>query len=381
VLCDKANCRHSDKSCGAWYEFMFDATGFAMYGDRLYVVQKNAANNSYDLVSMDVTGNDRKVVRSLDIGDYTSGAWVLSGIERAYYFRGAAVLVAKYAYIQGEHNLGSDGTSSTQILEISLSDGTYHALNELSAEDGDYTITVELVSDEYIIFEKQWSEPSLLAEAEFEDEVERGGFPEFSGDPDPYYRYTLWHQNNCEYLYLDVIYDRASGEFATFDQGKCTILYEPDGQYSSRLPKNFFGGGYAGDILYGGLDFEDKRSPIYRGGAQRDESDLLFEVENGGFLLASNFSGLMNLVVDRERLLYCKYKDDGMADIYEYSLNTGEHAYLYTDKRNITFRLIGESSGKYIGKMYSNMDIIPVYAIDKDAYNNGNFSAAKRCRM
>ena len=43
--------------------------GLAMYGEKVYVIKLNSNSNKYELY-MDPTGNNQKVIYSLEIGDY-----------------------------------------------------------------------------------------------------------------------------------------------------------------------------------------------------------------------------------------------------------------------------------------------------------------------
>ena len=48
---------------------------------------------------MNPTGNNQKVIYSLDIGDYRADSWVLESIRYVYYAGGMAWLSADYQYI------------------------------------------------------------------------------------------------------------------------------------------------------------------------------------------------------------------------------------------------------------------------------------------
>jgi len=371
VLCDKPNCKHSDSSCGAWYGNMLDATGLALYGENLYVVKRNSERNTYELISMDMTGGSQKIVYSLDIGDMEPGAWVLSTIRRVYYAGGMAWFSVQYQYV-GE--AGESGEFySERIIGVNLRDGKAVTLNELSRDNAEYTI--ELVSKDYILICKDWSALEKLSQRAFNEALLQGEYAEFSNAADPYYEYQLWYLKNRDLMFSCLIYDVNSGEMSEFDSGKVKITYDENGLVSGSLPKYTFKGMYDGKIIYGIPDYEGY-SPVYIYDVKKNGSEHILDIENGGTLITAMSGDVMSSVTHDEKILYCLYTENETAKIYYYDLKTKEHVELFEDKRNITFRMIGETSDKYIGMIYGDSGPGSAYMIDKEDYISGNLKAA-----
>lgn len=373
VLCDKPNCNHLNKSCGAWYENMLAATGLALYGENLYVVKCNSEYNTYEIISMDMTGGSQKVVYSLDIGDMKPGEWVmgLGAIRRVYYAGGMAWFSAQYQYV-GE--AGESGEFySERIIGVNLRDGKAVMLNELSRDNAEYHI--QLVSEDYVLIRKDWSALEQLSQRAFNEALLQGEYAEFSNAVDPYYEYQLWYLENRDIMFSYLIYDVNSGEMSEFDSGKFKVTYDENGHVGGILPKYTFKGIYDGKLIYGIPDYEGY-SPVYIFDIKSNESEQILDIENGGTLLTAMSGDVMSSVTHDGKILYCLYTENETAKIYYYDLKTKEHVELFEDKRNITFRMIGETSDKYIGMIYGDSGPGSAYMIDKEDYISGNLKAA-----
>ncbi|MGI6659064.1 MAG: hypothetical protein ACOX4N_06640 [Dethiobacteraceae bacterium] len=381
ILCDKANCSHANASCSAWYENVHDATGLAMYGEKVYVIKLNSNSNKYELLSMDPTGNNQKVIYSLEIGDYRAGSWVLDSIRYVYYAGGMAWLSADYQYIGEPAEESSDFSDSahTLIIGINLQDGTSITLNELSEAKAAYQL--ELVAKDYIVLRKDWQALEQLSQKAFAEAYEQGEFAEFSSAADPYYEYQVWYQDHSEPMYLYLIYDLRTGEVTEFERGKYKLNYDEDGHVGGVLPKYIFTGTYDGKLIYTVSDYE-KNNSLYTLDVKNNEREQLLAIENGGTLVTAMLGGVISSIIDGNKILYCLYTEQEKADILYYDLQTKEHVALFQDDRRITFRLIGETSTKLIGIIYNPITYNPtVYSIDKEDYYQGNLNAAEKLRL
>ncbi|WP_207706922.1 hypothetical protein [Alkalibaculum sporogenes] len=387
VLCSKANCSHSDASCGAWYKNMDDATGLAMYGENVYVIKLNPDSNTYDLLSMDPTGSNQKVIYSLDVGEYKPGSWVANDIGDVYYAGGMAWFSAQYQYIGEvtEESNEFDYFESTIALGVNLQDGTTIMLNELPEDKVMYEsednarYEFELVSKDYVLVSKNWNTTEQLSQKAFYEAYEQGEFEEFGNAADPQYEYLMWYQDHKESMFLYLLYDVQNGEWTEFESGKHKADYDEDGHVSGYHLPYIFLGTYDGKLIYQILDYEDPDIPVYLLDVKTNEREQILDIKNGGTLVTANSGNVISSVMDDEKILYCLFTENEKADIFYYNLRTKEHVELFQDDRRITFRMIGETADKYIGIIYSPVSYNPtVYMIDKEDYYNGDLKAAEK---
>ncbi|MPW24523.1 hypothetical protein GC105_01785 [Alkalibaculum sp. M08DMB] len=382
VLCSKANCSHSDASCGAWYKNMDDATGLAMYGENVYVIKLNPDSNTYDLLSMDPTGSNQKVIYSLDVGEYKPGSWVANDIGDVYYAGGMAWFSAQYQYIGEvtEESNEFDYFESTIALGVNLQDVTTIMLNELPEDKVMYEsednarYEFELVSKNYIMVSKNWNGIEQLSQKDFYEAYEQGEFEEFGNATDPQYEYFMWYQDHREPMFSYLLYDVKTGEWKEFDSGKYELNFDDDGHVGGVYSKYIFSGIYDGKLIYKIPDYEQEDVSVYLLDVKTNEREQILDIKNGG-TLGTGYSGIF----DDEKILYCLFTENEKADIFYYNIRTKEHVELFQDDRRITFRMIGETADKYIGIIYSPVSYNPtVYMIDKEDYYNGDLKAAEK---
>lgn len=388
MLCGKANCHHSNSNCSARYENMGDVTGLAMYGENVYAIKLNQESNTYDLFTMEPSGNNQKILYSLDIGNYVPGSWVLNGIGDVYYAGGMAWFTTHYQYI-GEpmqDNSELEQLQSTVVLGINLKDGKATALNELPKEGTRYesknnaAYEFEFISKDYVLISKSWNNLEQMTKNEFQKAYDQGEFEKFDSNVDPYYEYiTSWYEENKEPMFQYLLYNMHTGKLTELENGKRSPDYGGDGQIAGYYLPYIFIDTYEGQLLYQNLNYESPDTSIYLLDIATDEKKLVLEIKNGSTLLTSNPGSVSPSLIDGEKLLYCLYREDEKVDICYYDMNSKEHTKLFQDDRAITFRMIGETAEKYIGVIYNFILEQPVvHMIDKEEYYKGNLEAAEK---
>ena len=392
VICSKSNCRHSDSSCSGWYAQPFDASGLALYGKNVYAIKLNEGRNAYELISMDISGNNQKAVSSFAAGDYSKEGWILSSLQDVCYIGGRAWFRADYYYSYGINTgqKSSDTKTACSLFGVNLKDGSRVVINELPASEDEMTpelyaeCCLEYISKDYAMICKIWNAAEKLTEEEFKKEFAEGKYSEFKDSEDPYYDYLEWHSYNSEYVYSYLLYDIQNGSLSEFEKGVPDADYD-DGRIGGIYSPYIFSGSFENKILYHTFDYRTVYSgssgtSVFTFDPKNKKTELVLDIKCGTLLFAEGFGfSISSSVLDNEKLLYCIFKGSGKADICTYNLRTKEHAVLYEDDERITFRIIGEMSGKYIGyKVDFKSDTQTLSSISKEDYMKGNLNASEK---
>ena len=375
ILCDKANCRHSDEACGAWYDnsSVRNAVGLALYLGKVYIVKLNQRLNSYEILCMEPSGTGQKVIYSLNIGDATKGSWIVSDIANVYYAGGMAWMSVNYVYINDVDE--ADFFTTQCIIGINLSTGDVVKLGEPSKEDINYEI--EFITPEYLVYIRKWNRVARLSHEKFNSAMIGGEFPDFKDSSDPYYEYWLWYEEHKGLSYEYNIYEVSSGEISEFDNGEYSRNYNEYGSFVGVLPKYYFSGLVGSQLVYGIPDYENENVMMYTFDIETGDTKEIIHIKNGGTLGVAEAGNISVGVTRDHKIVCCEYTENETAQIFYYDLASGERKDLFMDDRRITFRMIGETSDMYIGKIESDFGS-NVYSISKDAYERGDLKAAIR---
>lgn len=393
VLCDKVNCKHTSSSCGGYASGLF---GLAAYNGYLYAFAENEAKNTYDLTRMSMNGQDRKVIASLDIGEYEAGKWCLTpNFYNIYYGYERAYVPVEYRYIYPEEGYGN-GLSRLQLLTIDLDTGDITVLTESEGMDLYHSLDFELISQDKVIITRK-ENPDALIGRELEQAIASGevaGLQEMLDEIPEEDRAEYWQDDlymfygeyavyrMTEMRFSLEMYDFSSEKNTTLWSGNCEYIYDEDGQIQSwQTPYNCLGW-YEDGFITQTYEYEMEKGQIIRpltikkwdfsGG----DGETLLEVSNGAVPIMS-FGTVGNYVLDDGKIIYMEYLDDGKnGQLYYYDPEAGQSVPLYQDVRDITFRFLGETEGYFIGDMITGDDH-DAYIIAKDDYYAGNLDAAK----
>jgi hypothetical protein len=400
-MCSKPNCLHNGAACTAWYRSTMlnsEASGLAQYGESIYVMKKNDTKNTFDLLRLDLAGVIQEIVFTLDVGDTTSGTWMLYCIESVYYINNTAWITAEYRYsviteLDGYIDYDRN-TVSHVIMGVSLKDGSCVKLTELpDAESVGFQVdySIQAISKDYIVFEKSWHSSKLLSSVAFEIAMRQGEFSEFSSADDPYYEYETEHNRNSKYLFTLFVLNISTSELSTFDEGERIHEYNQNGDCIAAYNKYLFNGMMNDCFLYQLCSYTTTpertifSSTVYMYDPANDESTLLFDIDDGSLVETSPSMRLDSSILD-ERIHYCEilYEEHKIA-YYLYSQITSESTELYTIDWGSRFWLKGETADWFIGEnYYENWDELgnrPLYRIDKQDYFDGNYDLAVKLGM
>lgn len=380
VLCNRANCRHSDSSCPAYVGSDDDLlSGLAWVEGAIYMMRRNEDETKFELIRWDLSSDSQETVAALDIGKYEVGEWVLQRVDNVMYAGEMVWMEAKYAYVsQGEAGYLVNDNASVVLTGINRITGEIIRLNDVTEEC--YDITYAQLSADYVVYEKRWYGSSLLDENEFQEALERGEYAEYADAYDPYYAYQSDYSGTTSLMYTDKIYNVHDKTLAEIDSGECIRMYNEDGSVNGNYSVNCFDGIYKDSVLYhifypvGQEENYTQYSYSITDGSVRE----LFEPSFKGASLSSPlYSSSLNILIDDHLLLLCEYLDDDQVQIFYYDLDTETRTDLFTDAGTITFRLEGTTQDGYIGTVAGDYSAALHYISRKD-YEAGNLGAAKK---
>ncbi|MCL2137267.1 MAG: hypothetical protein FWH40_07100 [Coriobacteriia bacterium] len=353
VMCNKPNCRHTDDSCVAYCEDR-SISGLALYGGRVYYFENNYDNWTLDLYCMDLSGENREIVMSMDKGLFEPGSWMLNGVETVFYTSGSAWLVGDYQY--NNEQLFSEGASrgpsvqSKQLTSIDLASGLATDYFELDKE-GRTTNVVQLATDGILVLQQLTNPETMLNEQEFYDALEKGEFPEFENDVP---QYGDEGEERQEYSYFEYLSQYALNQsiysitLLDMANGSTSILFASD------CPREEFGihryyveyyfcGIYEERLIYTMHDPNAGQYgsySIYAFDTDARTSDFLYTIEDG---YISFSAGQGNCVTAEGDIIFNLATDDGSYDVYRYSLATETSKHL--------FRIAGENYASIMGEV------------------------------
>ena len=398
-ICDKANCLHQNKNCGS---YATNFSGFGAYAGHLYAMRKDYQTNSYDFIQMEMNGTSRKVLATIDAGDFgknkQDGGTLDLEYEDIYYAYGKAYFQLKYSEDEVFENeeeseiVYSNPETIIQIMCIDLESGEKSVLSEISGTGIATELELALIGENKIVMVKKEA-PEVLSGLEFEQKVKDESFAEQLKEmrdsvPEAqmqdawkeslsafYMEYAQYYMADCTYSIL--VFDCNTNELSVLTEQKCELWYDANGMVGGYHTPYSILDWYEGDIILFSENGDNKNSKtLWRWKISESAPQELLKVENGGFPMMS-FGTVGNYVHDENKIIYLTYCDDGEnADIKSYNLKTGESQNLYQDTKYVTFRFLGETEEYFVGDMVNNDDH-GIYILSKDNYYLGNLSEAE----
>lgn len=386
VLCSKANCSHVTLKCSGTYDGSRGATGLAEHGGKIYCLLRNTDENTYDMVQMDLDGGNRKTIAAINQGDAAAGKWLASlDSSDVYYCQGMALTVIQCQY-QAEDRDEED-IYTGQCIAVDLHRGDVIEVSQRQKEE--VNCFIDSVGEDGAVIRLQGYEKPILARKEFYQQFEQGVFDKMkkiSDAADPYTGYQEWYWNNTPEWYEFVFFDLKTGESWTLEKGKMVKLYDDQGQVQGAKPPYSVLGWYDGDLI---LDTYEEawneeegvtdivKNNVYRWNIKTNKKEKLLTVEDGYVFDAGGLDN--SSVVEGDKLLYLVRKPKLKADYFCFDLKTGEAQFMYEDKRNVPYRIIGETSDSFIYYTYDGSKT-KMYKIAKDDYFHGNFDKSERLK-
>lgn len=380
ALCDKANCLHLSNKCAAWYRDWTAVNGIAYYQDGICLFKRNYDRNAYELIRMDVTGKNQKVIARLDIGDWKSGSWYLSSLGDIYYNAGRAVVEANYTWVEGEGE-SSQTKNCRQYLLIDMGDGAVTEVNEKAADSTVYRLLG--ISGDALFFMKTVPEIEELSEQEFEEAYASGAFRGKIHAEDPVERYLeyqgKWYPSHSNQKDVYIEYKIKESRETILEETPSLMTFDEDGYNTGTLSKYLVSGNFGQSYLVSEPDWDNENEAPFLWDLKKNQKTPLFTIEHGG-TLAWETGSLALGIYDESKILYCQYTGETTADILEYDLKTGASRELFEDVRNISFRIINVTEEFFIGKIYTDTGY-DVYKIRREDYFAGNLDKVVKLRL
>ncbi len=341
VLCDRANCSHLTDDCGSYYPDD-NIEGLALYQGYVYRIQKNEDANRFELIRTDTSGNDRKVIAKLDIGNYGSNGWYLYTVENVHYSEGVLWAQARWEYTK------EDGTqvSCEPCIGVSLSTGEIFEVTPREMREYDCNIVGIL-------------EGKLLLREDWEDETKDETSPEAHRE--------TW-----------MPYDMENDVLSTVDETMKIEMFGPEGEHTGWLTRYIIVGQYEGKFLMFEKEAEKKET-------EQDVALRLWDVEQNGVqdvcvlensqMMQLNEDMLHDAVIDGRYLLYYHYPEQtGQKEVCRLDLSTGKSEVLFSVDRDWDYRIAAITSGgdAFLLKNYQDADV-ELYLISKEDYYAGRF--------
>ena len=389
VLCGRANCRHEDESCPAYYDWktINSVVGLAMVGDARYVVKHNEKENTYDLLQSDLYGERQKVIYSIDIGDVQPGNWVVQEVSHVYYAKDMAWMTVSYAYVEDDGGYGF--YDQDRVIGVRLSDSKELYRSELELNEGTYSVV--LLSANYVILQKEWDTVPRVPEEDFYAAMEQGEYQEFRDSANPYADYyDAWSNEMQQPMYAFLLYDVDSGQTSVVDHGPIRTYYNENGEANGHGTGRFYmGQTYDGHILYHefGPDFmlsDGGSVDVYCWDPQTGEEEPILHIPKGN-LKFLNVQGALFISVtnDGKKFYYyitSEFEDGNLYTFYRYDLETGESTELFQTDLENEFNTRGETEDFFFGKNSARAGF-DFYQISKEDYEKGNFDAAEKLNL
>ena len=174
VLCGRANCLHADSGCGA---FVGNAAGLGQWNGKIYAFLLDTVKNRYELTEMSLTGQDRRVITTLEIGEYQVGNWVLTDLsydnKDIYYGYGKAFVSLEYSLVGNAESGYANNLSRQELLIIDLETGKTEKIAESVCYDLFHTLEFQLIDGDSAIYVLEEA-PDALTGDDLMEAIENG---------------------------------------------------------------------------------------------------------------------------------------------------------------------------------------------------------------
>ncbi len=228
-FCSNVNCTHTDADCDGWFDS--EVYGPAIYGDKIYLFTKNSDQNSWQFLSMDADGTNRKQITEIKAADFSCDDLMPTG---NFWYNDETVIFTMQC------TSWEEGEDHQTLAALNLSGGQVRIIGELDS------------GDSLLAYEKK----QIFASREDSDEpiLERDAFYEKMGasaDYDAYY--SEWYQAHHQTVYY--LLDTETGE--RVDVLSISGSQEPAEWDYDHIADDGVYYGTAGNVIYG-VDFSDK---------------------------------------------------------------------------------------------------------------------------
>ncbi len=285
ILCNNSKCKHRSQACNAYMGDKRIYGGFAYYNDYVYVFYQDDGENKLDLARMDMTGQNKQIIATIDMEEVSAKKLELHSIEEAYYS-------GNYVYLNVGYSEGEEESmTNQQLIAVSLKNGDVIALTDaLNIQSEVISCNYESLSKDIVIFSTNNTEKQELKE----------------GGTKVYY------------------------SFSPEQQVVDTVLTTRMDYGTSHSPSMIFVGQYQGRFLV--MEYDDQGSDYYWYPWNLKEREQAFHFDsNKGDLLGRLYGSVEDQVYDGNKLLAFENIADDKISVYTIDLDTGKQQKLYTE--------------------------------------------------
>ena len=358
VLCSAPNCSHSECVANAGHR----ATGFALYGGFAYYFRPCTDSAQWEFVRVNIQEQSETSVAAFGGAGDEENAYVVSSVSDVYYSDGKVWARVQYFFTAPDQESYSD--NYLQLISIDLGSGDLYDLTGIVSmeKDGVMGLSYDYFGEGLVFIEKDSLIERCMSMEEYAASVRKDAVTD-----EEYYNYcdTIYVKDN--FYTTTYVIDSQTMEQRIYSEGQgyyppLDVLWMYDGMiYGNVSP---------------GADTREERYQII--------DPVTFEIvgqslniDDGGAVGWFN-AGADFYVYNGNEILYLEYQDGkgkGKCLIYAYSLETGQSRFLFEDDWFVSFRLVGQTSDKLIGKINESSQFVWMYKAD---YEKGDFSKMTR---
>lgn len=378
VLCSKTQCDHSNEECGAYLGGKRLYGGYAMHQGKIYVISAESQDTGIELISMDVTGQNKKIVASLEGGSGALDEWTVSRIGDVYYDHGYA-----YLHLYLKKNQENNVQNGEQLMAIRLSDGEIYDLTgviEMYTTEG-VIVKFQLFTEKNVLYSVQVYDPVLPTYEEFllenpNVDAEDGYEAYYNSFDPPTEPQTIRYYS----------FDPHGAEIKPEQEEELPLTKDYFGFEQRRSLVNFFGHNSGKWILSVTKDKEN----IYQGNryilydpATKEET-LIMEtnwVSNGP--MGTGYGEVTNVMYDEDEILWInsvpENNQERQLSVFHTDTGTLEDLYVLDQADRDEQLDIRGITGKYVVvARREGMNALVYYVVDKDDFEETCLQNARK---
>ena len=250
VLCANPGCSHGTERCSAYYTRMNGIRGLAGYRGGVYAFIFNESANSYEFTKMNMQGEEREVLASLEVGNYNPGEWMIDDINE-YVYVGDRVWVCLHKTLIQEKEEAE--ISITQFAGIDLETGEITVIGAEEELANGIRYDCEYITEDYVILTKSIPKEERLSEAEFYEAYDNGRIAEnkycYSG-----WEYEQLYAAYCAFYYPFYTEKRMEYVVYQIETKEWKVLETEEDPYLSYDEDGLLNGCYSSYMMVGEYD-------------------------------------------------------------------------------------------------------------------------------
>lgn len=356
ILCSDINCKHKEDTCIAKVEGL--VRGYAMYGNRIYYLTRASNALQWEFYCMDIQNQNRTKLAQLGSDGTNADSWILSEIGDVFYYKGKAWLALNYSQLIGSET-GVINRQGYQLLAIDLETGEQFPITEICSGETTLGLSFNCFGETYMAYHCNKLLIPYMTKEQYAAYLGKE-----TVTPEEYATFLEQVDAESNRHSSTVLVRYETMEQCVFSEGTnedtvYLLYWEQNSKFVTMWEED------NGDDIYSYLDLDTKMLEPF------------WEITNGG-TVSWYGGGTPVRLYNGDSILYLQYQEEkgtGKSNVYRYFLETGESEFLFEDEWYISFRIVGQTSDKLIGKVDESSQYAWIYKSD---YENGDFSKLKK---